>query len=44
VGHKTSRKAALEQLATWGEHDRAEELAADDPDATIRTWGRKLRT
>jgi hypothetical protein len=43
-GHKTPRKAALEQLATWGEHDRTEELAADDPDAAIRTWGRKLRT
>jgi hypothetical protein len=43
-GHKTPRKAALEQLTTWGEHDRAQALAADDADAAIRAWGRKLRT
>lgn len=42
--HKTPRKAALEQLTAWGEHDRAEELAADDNDAGIRAWGRRLRT
>ncbi|WP_410624950.1 hypothetical protein [Amycolatopsis sp. cmx-8-4] len=38
-GHKTPRKAALERLTTWGEHDRALALAADDPDAAIRAWG-----
>jgi hypothetical protein len=43
-GHKTSRKAALDQLTTWGEHDRAHALAVDYPDAAIRAWGRKLRT
>jgi hypothetical protein len=43
-GHKTPRKAALERLTTWGEHDRAHALAADDADAAIRAWGRKLRT
>jgi hypothetical protein len=43
-GHKTPRKAALEQLTTWGEHDRAQALAADDADAAVRAWGRKLRT
>lgn len=43
-GNKTPRKAALEQLTTWGEHDRAHALAADDSDAAIRAWGRKLRT
>lgn len=42
--HKTPRKAALEQLVRWGEDDRAHALAADDPDATIRAWGRNLRT
>lgn len=41
-GHKTPRKAALQQLVTWGEHDRARALAADDSDATIRAWGRTL--
>lgn len=43
-GHKTPRKAALEWLTRWGEHDRAQALAADDADAAIREWGRKLRT
>ncbi len=43
-GHKTPRKAALEQLTTWGEHDRAHALAADDADAAIRAWGQKLHT
>ncbi|QWF81863.1 hypothetical protein [Amycolatopsis sp. CA-230715] len=42
--HGTSRKAALERLASWGEVERAEALAADDADATIREWGRDLRT
>jgi hypothetical protein len=41
-GHKAPRKAALEQLTTWGEHNRAEALAADDADAAIRAWGRKI--
>lgn len=41
-GHKTPRKAALQQLVTWDEHDRARALAADDSDATIRAWGRGL--
>jgi hypothetical protein len=41
-GHKTPRKAALQQLVTWDEHDRARALAADDSDATIRAWGRSL--
>jgi len=39
--HKAPRKAALEQLTAWGEDDRAEALAASDPDAAIREWGRK---
>jgi hypothetical protein len=37
-------QAALEQLTTWGEHDRAHALAAADADAAIRAWGRKLST
>ena len=41
-GHRTPRKAALGRLVTWGEHDRAQALAADDSDATIRAWGRSL--
>ncbi|GAA1686778.1 hypothetical protein GCM10009765_40370 [Fodinicola feengrottensis] len=40
-GHRAPRKAALEQLTKWGEHDRAQTLAANDADATIRAWGRK---
>ena len=43
-GHKTPRRAALEQLTTWGEHDRANALAADDADAAIRAWGQKRHT
>jgi hypothetical protein len=35
-GHKPSRKAALEQMTAWGEHERALALAANDPDASIR--------
>lgn len=42
-GQKAPRKAALERLAAWGESNRAHALAADDPDASIRAWGRKLR-
>lgn len=41
-GQKAPRKAALERLIAWGETDRAQALAADDPDASIRAWGRKL--
>jgi hypothetical protein len=41
-GQKPPRKAALERLVAWGEADRAHALAADDPDASIRAWGRKL--
>lgn len=41
-GQKAPRKAALERLIAWGELDRAQALAADDPDASIRAWGRKL--
>jgi hypothetical protein len=41
--HKTPRRAALKQLVTWGEHNRARALAADDSDPTIRAWGRTLR-
>jgi hypothetical protein len=43
-GHKAPRKAALERLIAWGEADRAQALAADDPDASIRDWQRNLRT
>ncbi|MGH3432215.1 MAG: hypothetical protein ACRDQB_05195 [Thermocrispum sp.] len=43
-GHKAPRKAALERLTAWGEADRAQALAAGDPDAAIRAWGRKLDT
>jgi len=43
-GHKATRKAALERLIAWGEADRAQALAADDPDASIRAWGRRLHT
>jgi len=43
-GQKAPRKAALEWLIAWGEADRAQALAADDPDASIRAWGRKLHT
>jgi hypothetical protein len=43
-GHKTPRKAALERLVLWDQHDRARALAAGDPDATIRAWGRGLDT
>jgi hypothetical protein len=43
-GHKAPRKAALERLIAWGEADRAQALAADDPDAAIREWGRKQHT
>jgi hypothetical protein len=43
-GHKGPRKAALEQLVARGETDRAQALAADDPDGSIRAWGRKLHT
>jgi hypothetical protein len=39
--HQAPRKAALERLTVWGEIDRAEALAASDPDATIRGRGRK---
>lgn len=39
--HQTPRKASLDQLITWGETDRAEALAADDPDATIRARAEK---
>lgn len=35
------RMAALKQLTEWGESDRAHVLAAADPDATIREWGRR---
>jgi hypothetical protein len=42
-GHQSARKAALEQLVRWGEDDRAHALAADDPDATVQAWIRKLR-
>jgi hypothetical protein len=38
-GDKTPRKAALELLITWGEHDRTRALVSDDADATIRVWG-----
>jgi hypothetical protein len=43
-GQKAPRKAALERLAARSEFDRAQAVAADDPDASIRAWGRKLRT
>jgi hypothetical protein len=43
-GQKAPRKAALELLVAWGEPDRAQALAADDPDASIRAWGRKTHT
>jgi len=43
-GHKTPRKAALERMIASGDADRAQALAANDPDASIRGWGRKLRT
>jgi hypothetical protein len=42
--HKAPRKAALEQLIGWGETERAQALAASDPDAAIRAWGQKTRT
>ncbi len=42
--HKAPRKAALERLIAWGESDRAQALAADDPDTAIRKWGRKQHT
>jgi hypothetical protein len=32
----------LERLIASGEADRAQALAAVDPDATIRNWGREL--
>jgi hypothetical protein len=40
-GQKAPRKAALEQLTAWGEHERALSLAANDPDASIRARARK---
>lgn len=40
-GHKAPRKAALERLVACGNAGRAQALAADDPDAAIRKWGRK---
>ncbi len=43
-GHKAPRKAALERLIAWGEAGRAQALAANDPDAAIRRWGRKQHT
>lgn len=43
-GHKAARKAALERLIEWGGTDRAHALAANDPDASIRAWDRKLHT
>jgi len=41
-GHKTPRWTALKHLAARGEGDRALALAADDPDASIRAWSRKV--
>lgn len=38
---KAPRLAALERLIEWGESDRAQALAAADPDAAIREWGGK---
>lgn len=38
---KAPRLAALKHLATHDEQGRAEALAADDRDASIRAWGRK---
>jgi len=43
-GQKAPRKAALERLIAWGQPDRAQALAADDPDASIRAWGRRLHS
>lgn len=43
-GQKPPRMAALLWLAETGEADHAVALAADDPDASIRAWGRKLHT
>jgi hypothetical protein len=37
-GHKSARKAALERLCSWGDAERALELAAKDPDASLRRW------
>ena len=37
-GHKSARKAALERLHSWGDAERALELAAKDPDASLRRW------
>jgi len=41
-GHKTPRWKALKHLASRGEGDRARDLAAADPDASIRAWSRKV--
>jgi len=41
-GHKTPRWTALKHLASRGEGDRARDLAAADPDASIRAWSRKV--
>ena len=44
MGPQDATQAALQQLTTWGEHDRANALAADDADAAIRAWGQKRHT
>jgi len=37
---RAARMPALERLVEWGESDRAQALAAADPDAGIREWGK----
>jgi hypothetical protein len=41
--HKAPRKAALERLCSWGEGERARDLAAHDPDSSLRRWGVRSR-